>query len=127
MSAVVDAVVSVVESVVDAVGDVVEAVGDVVESVVETVGNVVEAVIDDPLPVLLSVAGSFVGIPPAVTMGAITAARGGDLEDIALSMGTAYFAPQVGSAISGTVSSEFIDAGFNEAFTQVASDSISKG
>jgi hypothetical protein len=127
MSAVVDAVVGVVESVVDAVGDVVEAVGDVVESVVETVGNVVEAVIEDPLPVLLSVAGSFVGIPPAVTMGAITAARGGDLEDIALSMGTAYFAPQVGSAISSTVSSAFIDAGFNEAFTQVASDSISKG
>jgi hypothetical protein len=60
-------------------------------------------------------------------MGAITAARGGDLEDIALSMGTAYFAPQVGSAISSTVSSAFIDAGFNEAFTQVASDSISKG
>lgn len=127
MSAVVDAVVGVVESVVDAVGDVVEAVGDVVEDVVDTVGNVVQAVIDDPLPVLLSVAGSFVGIPPAVTMGAITAARGGDLEDIALSMGTAYFAPQVGSAISGTVSSAFIDAGFNEAFTQVASDSISKG
>jgi hypothetical protein len=127
MSAVVDAVVGVVESVVDAVGDVVEAVGDVVEDVVDTVGNVVQAVIDDPLPVLLSVAGSFVGIPPAVTMGAITAARGGDLEDIALSMGTAYFAPQVGSAISGTVSSAFIDAGFNETFTQVASDSISKG
>ena len=127
MSAVVDAVVGVVESVVDAVGDVVEAVGDVVEDVVDTVGNVVQAVIDDPLPVLLSVAGSFVGIPPAVTMGAVTAARGGDLEDIALSMGTAYFAPQVGSAISGTVSSAFIDAGFNEAFTQVASDSISKG
>ena len=127
MSAVVNAVVSVVESVVDAVGDVVEAVGDVVEKVVDTVGNVVQAVIDDPLPVLLSVAGSFVGIPPAITMGAITAARGGDLEDIALSMGTAYFAPSVGSAISGTVSSAFIDAGFNEAFTEVASNSISKG
>lgn len=127
MSAVVNAVMSVVESVVDAVGDVVEAVGDVVEKVVDTVGNVVQAVIDDPLPVLLSVAGSFVGIPPAITMGAITAARGGDLEDIALSMGTAYFAPQVGSALSSTVSSAFIDAGFNEAFTEVASNSISKG
>jgi hypothetical protein len=128
------AVVSFVEDVFDAVGDVVEAVGDVVEDVVEVVGDVVEkvgdvvqAVIDDPLPVLLSVAGSFVGIPPAVTMGAITAARGGDLEDIALSMGTAYFAPSVGNAISSTVSSTFIEAGFNEAFTQVASDSISKG
>lgn len=128
------AVVSFVEDVFDAVGDVVEAVGDVVEDVVEVVGDVVEkvgdvvqAVIDDPLPVLLSVAGSFVGIPPAITMGAITAARGGDLEDIALSMGTAYFAPQVGSAISSTVSSTFIEAGFNEAFSEVASNSISKG
>ena len=42
-------------------------------------------------------------------------------------MGTAYFAPQVGSALSSTVSSAFIDAGFNEAFTEVASNSISKG
>jgi hypothetical protein len=132
------AVVSFVEDAFEAVGDVFEAVGDVVEDVadfvgdaIETVGDVVQAVIDDPLPVLLSVAGSFVGIPPPVTMGAITAARGGDLEDIALSMGTAYFAPQVGSALSSTVSSAFIDAGFNEVFnetfTQVASDSISKG
>jgi len=127
MSAVVSFVSDVVESVVDAVGDVVEAVGDVVEKVVDTVGNVVEAVINDPLPVLLSVAGSFVGIPPAITMGAITAARGGDLEDIALSMGTAYFAPQVGSALSSTVSSAFVEAGFNEAFSEVASSSISKG
>ena len=128
------AVVEFVEDTFEAVGDVFEAVGDVVEDVVdfvgdaiETVGDVVQAVIDDPIPVLLSVAGSFVGIPPPVTMGAITAARGGDLEDIALSMGTAYFAPQVGSAISSTVSTAFIDAGVNEAFSQVASRSISSG
>jgi len=128
------AVADFVEDVGDAIGDVFEAVGDVVEDVVEfvgeaveKVGDVVQAVLDDPLPVLLSVAGSFVGIPPFVTMGAVTAARGGDLEDIALSMGTAYFAPQVGNFISSTVSSTFIEAGFNEAFTQVASDSISKG
>jgi len=128
------AVADFVEDTFDAVGDVFEAVGDVVEDVVdfvgdavEKVGDVVQAVLDDPLPVLLSVAGSFVGIPPAITMGAITAARGGDLEDIALSMGTAYFAPQVGSAISSTVSSAFIDAGFNEVFTEVARNSISKG
>jgi hypothetical protein len=127
MSAVVSAVTSVVNTVVDAVGDVVEAVGDVVETVVEKVGDTVQAVIDDPIPTLLSVAGSFVGIPPAVTMAAVTAARGGDLEDIVLSAGTAYFAPQVGGAISSTVSSSFIEAGFNETFSQVASSSISKG
>jgi hypothetical protein len=128
------AVVSFVEDAFEAVGDVFEAVGDVVEDVVdfvgeavEKVGDVVQAVIDDPLPVLLSVAGSFVGIPPAITMGAVTAARGGDLEDVVLSMGTAYFAPSVGNAISSTVSSAFLEAGLNETFTQIASDSISKG
>lgn len=132
------AVASFVEDTFEAVGDVFEAVGDVVEDVVdvvedvvEKVGDVVQAVIDDPLPVLLSVAGSFVGIPPYVTMGALTAARGGDLEDIALSMGTAYvgssIAPGISNSISSTVSSSFIDAGFNETFSQIASDSISKG
>jgi hypothetical protein len=127
VSDVVESVGDVAEGVFDAVGDVVETVGDVVETVVEKVGDTVQAVLDDPIPVLLSVAGSMVGIPPAVTMGAITAARGGDLEDIALAAGTAYFAPQVGNAISSTVSSSFIEAGFNETFSQVASDSISKG
>jgi len=134
MTAVVDFVSDVVEGVGDFIGDVVETVGDVVEevghfveNVVENVVDTVQAVIEDPLPTLLSVAGSFVGIPPAVTMAAITAARGGDLQDIALSAGTAYYAPQFGNAISSTVSSSFIDAGMNETFSRVASDSISKG
>lgn len=122
-----DAVGDVVDVVFDAVGDVVETVVETVETVVETVGNVVEAVIEDPLPVLIAVAGQMVGIPAPVTMGALTAAKGGDLEDIALSMGTAYFAPSIGSSISSTVSSSFIDAGFNETFSQVASKAISSG
>lgn len=128
------AVVEFVEDAFDAVGDVFEAVGDVVEDVVdfvgdavEKVGDVVEAIIDDPLPTLLAIGGQMIGIPAPVTMGAITAARGGDLEDIALSMGTAYFAPTVGNAIAGTVSSTFIEAGLNETFSQVAAESISKG
>jgi hypothetical protein len=132
------AVASFVSDVVDSVGDVFEAVGDVVEDVgdfigdvVDTVGDVVQAVIDDPLPVLLSAAGSFVGIPPMVTMGALTAARGGDLEDIALSMGTAYLGSAAGAgftnSISSTFSSSFIEAGANETFAQIASDSITKG
>ena len=127
MSAVVSAVKSVVSSVVDVVGDVVETVGDVVEKVVETVGDTVQAVIDDPIPTLLAIGGQMVGIPAPVTMAAITAAKGGDLTDIALSAGTAYFAPQVGSAISSTVSSQFIEMGFNETFSNVASSSISRG
>jgi len=116
------------------VGDAFESVGDFVEDafdwcgdVFEKVGDVVQTVLDDPLPVLVAVAGQAIGIPAPVTMGALTAARGGDLEDIALSMGTAYFAPTIGSTISSTVSSSFIEAGLNETFSQVASNAISSG
>lgn len=127
MSAVVEFVADVVEDVVDFVGDVVEDVGDFIEDAVEKVGDVVEAVIEDPLPVLLSVAGSFVGIPPMVTSAAITAARGGDLEDIVLSAGTAYFAPMATNAISSTLSATIGDAIINETVSNVVVDGISKG
>ena len=128
------AVASFVSDVVESVGDVIESVGDVVEDVVdavgdvvEKVGDVVEAVIENPLPVLVAVAGQMVGIPAPLTMGALTAAQGGDLEDIALSMGTAYFAPMAGNALTSTLSETFLEVGMNEAVSEVASTSISKG
>jgi hypothetical protein len=127
MSAVVEAVSNVVESVVDTVGSAVEAVGDAVTTVADKVGDTVQAVIDNPLPVLVAVAGQMVGIPAPLTMGALTAAQGGSLEDIALSAGTAYFAPSGGNALSSSLSESFLDIGFNETISQVASTSISKG
>jgi hypothetical protein len=120
-----------IENIFEAVGDVVESAVEFVGNVIEKVGNVVQKVIDDPLPVLLSIAGAAVGIPPYVTMGVITAAKGGNLEDVVLSMGTAYLGSSVtsgvGSSISSTVSSTFIEAGLNETFSVVAGDAISKG
>jgi len=120
-----------IENIFEAVGDVVESAVEFVGNVVEKVGDVVQKVIDDPLPVLLSIAGAAVGIPPYVTMGVITAAKGGDLEDVILSMGTAYVGSAitagVGTSISSTVSSTFIESGLNETFSVVAGDAISKG
>lgn len=127
MSAVVEFVSDVVEDVVDAVGDVVEAVGDVVEEAVEFVGNTVEAIIEDPLPTLLSIAGAAIGIPPPVTMAAVTAARGGDLEDIVLSAGVAYLAPQASNALSSTLSASIGDAIVNQTVSDIVVDSVSKG
>lgn len=127
MSAVVEFVSDVFETVVDAVGDVVEAVGDVVEKVVDTVGDVVEAVVENPLPVLLSVAGSFIGIPPMVTNALVTAAQGGDLGDIVLSAGVSYLAPVATNAISSTLSSAIGDSIINEAVSDAVVNSVSKG
>lgn len=127
MSAVVSFVSDVVESVVDAVGDVVETVVDVVEEAVEFVGDTVQAVIEDPLPTLLMIAGSAVGIPPAITSAAVTAARGGDLTDIVLSAGTSYLAPQATSAISSTLSSSIGNSIINETVSDIVVDGVSKG
>ncbi len=127
MSAVVSFVADVFETVVDAVGDVVEAVGDVVEKVVDTVGDVVEAVVENPLPVLLSVAGSFIGIPPMVTNALVTASQGGDLGDIVLSAGVSYLAPVATNAVSSTLSSAIGDAIVNEAVSDAVVNSVSKG
>jgi hypothetical protein len=127
MSAVVEFVSDAVESVVDAVGDAVEAVGDFVEDAVDFVGDTVQAIVEDPLPTLLSIAGSMVGIPPPVTMAAVTAARGGDLEDIVLSAGVAYIAPQASNALSSTLSASIGDAIVNQTVSDIVVDSVSKG
>jgi hypothetical protein len=133
MGAVASFVSDVVESVGDFVGDVVETVGDVVEDVVdvvgdviETVGDTVQAIIDDPLPVLVSIAGNFVGIPAPVTMAALTAARGGDIMDIALSAGTAYFAPTVANSLSSTFAPALFEAIGNETVANVVAESTSR-
>jgi hypothetical protein len=128
------AVVEFVEDVGDAIGNVIEAVGDVVESVgnfivdaVETVATVVENVIKDPVPTLLAIGGQMIGIPYPVTMGVVTAARGGDIEDIVLSMGTAYVAPMIAGPIAGSISSTLVDAGVNAAVSNALGSSISSG
>jgi hypothetical protein len=63
---------------------------DAVASGLQSVGNTVQAAIRDPLPILLQVGGSMIGIPPYVTAAVVTGARGGSLGDIAKSAAIAY-------------------------------------
>ena len=58
---------------------------------IETVAKTAEAILNDPLPTLLQYGGSIIfGIPPYVTSAVITAARGGNLEDVAKSAALSY-------------------------------------
>jgi len=102
-----------------------------VEKVVETVVDTVEAVIKDPLPTLATIGLSMVGIPPAVTQAAITAARGGDLEDIAKSAAIAYATPTVAAkiapAVGSTVSSVVTNEAAAKALTAATSQSLVAG
>ena len=73
------------------------------------------------------IAGSAVGIPPAVTSAAITAARGGDIEDIVLSAGTAHYAPVATNAISSTLSATVGNSIINQTVSNIVVDGVSKG
>jgi hypothetical protein len=88
----------IIEDTLEAVGDVVSGVGDAIGSVVESIGNTVQGILDDPLPTLLQIGGAMIGIPPYVTAAVITAARGGDLEDIAKSAAVAYASAEIMSS-----------------------------
>ena len=83
-----------ISGVADLATSVVKGVGDAIVGTVKTIGNTVQAIIKDPLPTLLQVAGASVGIPPYVTAAVITAARGGDLEDIAKTAAISYIASE---------------------------------
>ena len=79
-----------IEGALEAVGDVVSGVGEAIGDVVKSIGNTVQAILKDPLPTLLVIGGSMIGIPPYITSAVITGARGGDLGDIAKSAALSY-------------------------------------
>jgi hypothetical protein len=107
------------------------AVVKLVKKAAKVVVNTVKAIIKDPLPTILSIAGQAVGIPAPVTMAALTAARGGDLGDIAKSAVIAYVAPQatskIASAIAPTVSSAITNEAAAKAVTTATSKALVNG
>jgi hypothetical protein len=57
-------------------------VSGAVTTVLQTINKTVDNIIRDPLPTIAIYAGMSVGIPPFVTAAAITASRGGNVEDM---------------------------------------------
>jgi hypothetical protein len=57
-------------------------VSGAVTTVLQTINKTVDGIIRDPLPTIAVYAGMSVGIPPFVTAAAITASRGGNVEDM---------------------------------------------
>lgn len=73
-------------------------VGDKAEQAISFVGETAKAIIEDPLPVIATVALTAVGVPPPIASAAVTAARGGSMEDIVISAGATYVGGEVGKA-----------------------------
>jgi len=91
-----------VENVINPLIDVGTKVVDLVEKTFQAIGTTVQNIINDPIPTILTIGGAMVGIPPYVTAAAVTAARGGNLEDVAKSAAISYAGTQAMSAVGST-------------------------
>jgi hypothetical protein len=71
---------------------------EVIQPVGNFVGETVEAIANDPLPFIATIALTAVGVPPPLASAAVTAARGGSMEDIATAAVATYAGGEVGKA-----------------------------
>ena len=108
-----DLVGDVLGGVVDLAGDILQGIGKAVSGVFKTVEKTVKGILKDPLPTLLQIGGAMIGIPTYVTSAVITAAKGGDLGDIAKSAAVSYASTtfmsstQIGADIKNYTSNAF--------------------
>jgi hypothetical protein len=114
-------------AVVDFVKGAVNTVLDLGHKAIDLVVDTVKAVIADPLPTLLMIAGATVGIPVPLTAAAVTAARGGSLEDIAKSAVGAYVGQEVAPVISGSIAPTVGGMISNQAVATAVTNAITSG
>ena len=71
---------------------------EIIRPVGDFVGETVQAIAEDPLPFIATVALTAVGVPPPIAAAAVTAARGGSMEDIVIAAGATYVGVTAGEA-----------------------------
>ena len=80
--------------------------------------NIFQPIKNDPVSFAIQAAGAYFGIPPEVTAAAITAAKGGDIEDIGKAAAVAYIAPKVGETVGTPVAGAVANTGMNQTLQQ---------
>jgi hypothetical protein len=86
-----------IEDAVQSVGDIGEQIGEIGTSVAQQAQQVGQNIIDNPLPMIETLALTFVGVPEPVAAAAVAAINGGDVRQIAISAGTSYIGGQAGA------------------------------
>ena len=112
-----------VSSVVEVVSDAVSDVGDVVSDAGSWIDdNVIQPVKNDPINSAIKIGAYYFGGPIAGSLATagITAAQGGELEDIAKSAATSYVAGQAGAQVGGAVGGEIAGQTGSQAAGQIA-------
>ena len=97
-------------------GGVANAVSNVVGAVDNTITNIVE----NPLPVIETIALAEIGVPPTVASATVSAMNGGSVGDIAKAAVSSYVGEQAGSAASTAAT----DAGASASTAKIASSAV---
>jgi hypothetical protein len=82
---------------------------------------------EDPVSFIVQVAATAAGIPPPITAAAITAAKGGDIEDIGKAAVAAYVAPKVGQYVGTTVATATAGSALQNTLASAAGGAASGG
>jgi hypothetical protein len=109
MSAVVKPIKKAVKWVGNALGDVVSfAADEIIKPVADAIGGVLEGMADDPITTIATIAAAVTQQYWAIPLiaGASTAAHGGDIKDVAISMAASYVSQQVGTYVGDAVGSQ---------------------
>lgn len=109
------------------VGDNLSGAAGSISNTLAKIDDKAHQIADDPLPTIVTIVGATYGIPPYITSAAITAARGGDLEDIAKSAAISYATANVvkGTPINDITAS--IGEKIGVATTEMLGNAVSQG
>lgn len=95
----------IVKAVVGAVKSVAKAAVTVVSKVAKGVETAVTNVINNPLPIIETLALTAIGVPAPIASAAVSAANGGNIQDIATAAATSYAGQQAGQAVGAEAAS----------------------
>ena len=107
----------------DATSDAIDwTVDEILKPVADAVGGVLEGMADDPITTIVTIAAVATGNAWAIPLiqGASTAAHGGDVKDIAISMAASYVGSKAGSYVGTYVGAEVGAAAGSQAAGQIA-------
>jgi len=91
-----------------------------VRKVVEKIEKTGQNLIDNPLPVLETVALTSAGVPPEIASAAVTAANGGSVQNVA----AAYVGSVAGQAAGAATGTELASQGYDSSTVNIASSAV---
>ena len=105
--------------------DIVSGVWHGIKDIGEAAVTTAKAILKNPLPTLVTIGLTYLGVPPELSQALITAAQGGSMEDIALSYAKTFVASQAGEYAGNQYSSDANLSGTDLVIKNVISSSSS--